>query len=136
VDYCRLETTSSLPELTLEQPFKAVIVADTTATPEQKEAVARWLVGAGCLYMMAWGLNCRSWQDAINLANLQAFDFGTVPDDKLIITTAHEHEAIEDVFWFSKHTAMHPCCELTQTLLLHWSHNDRQAELADIYESA
>lgn len=112
-------TPGSIPHEPLSQsPFKAVVLSETMLDDEQRAAVSRWLVSSGCLYMMAWGEDCRAWQDAVNLTNLQDYDFGSVPDDKLIISTSHPGENIEDVFWFAKYTALHPCASLEQTLIL------------------
>jgi hypothetical protein len=122
-------------DLSMQSPFKALVIAEDTAPKEFKAELSRWLVSAGCLYMMAWGEDCRAWQDAVNLANLQAYNFGAIPDDALVITTSHPDELLSDVFWFAKYTAMHPCASLENVVLLHLSADKREAELTTKYES-
>jgi len=86
--------------------------------------------------MMAWGIECRSWENSVDLANVEAFDLDEIPDDSLVITTWHQHEPLQEVFWFSKHSAMHPCCRLDKTVLLHLSSNGREREMTDAYLGA
>ncbi len=71
--------------------------------------------------MMAWGRNCHEWDTSVDEANLAAFDFGEIPEDAFVMTTWHEDEPIEDVFWFSIMCAWDPSLELKQTYILHIS---------------
>ena len=108
-----------------QAPFKTVFIANSGSDGDaqevdgiQQSVIAQLLVEAGCLYFMATGPEARSWQDAVNLANLQAWDFGKIPDDKLIICTHHGNESLKDVFWYCKHTAMHPCAPLDEVCIM------------------
>ena len=91
---------------------------------------------SGCLYVMAWGEGCSSWEEPVGLANLEAFDPEEIPDDRVVITTWHEDEPLNEVFWFSKHTAMHPCYELDNAVLLHLVPVGREQELTDEFDAA
>ena len=68
--------------------------------------------------MLAWGNACSSWDDSVDIANLEEFDYGEIPEAKLVMTTWHEKESIKEVFWFAKNNAFHPLVELKNTLLL------------------
>ncbi len=51
--------------------------------------------------MMAWGHECSLWDDSVDIASLERFNFEAVPLDKSIMTTWHENETLDDVFWFA-----------------------------------
>jgi len=133
--YLQISDQAQPGGVSIQSPFKALLIAEDTAPGEFKAELSRWLVAAGCLYMMAWGEDCRAWQDAVNLANLQAYDFGVIPDDALVITTSHPDEPLSDMFWFAKYTAMHPCTPLDNVVQLHLSADRREVELTAQYES-
>jgi hypothetical protein len=142
VDYLLLTTSTELPDISALHPFKAVVIVEDTVTPDRQAEISQWLVDEGCLYMMAWGEACRSWEESVDLANLETFDFGEIPDDRLIVTTWHADESLKDVFWFAKHTAMHPCFPLNKTVLLHlapmapMASKAREKELTDEFAGA
>ncbi|MGI9290405.1 MAG: DUF7684 family protein [Gammaproteobacteria bacterium] len=132
----RVGAKAELPE---GPPFRAVLIADAGCSDEQRAEVSRAIINAGCLYLMSWGEGCRAWQDAVNLANLQAYEFGAIPDDKLIITTSHPDETLEQTFWFAKHTAMHPCDPLERVMIIHMTPNelaDKEMEMLAAYAAA
>jgi hypothetical protein len=134
--YIQLTDTAPLPNVAALRPFKAVVIVEATVDAARQAAVSEWLVGSGCLYMMTWGQGCSSWNDAVNLANLEAFNFADIPDTQLVITTCHENQPLHEVFWFSKYTAMHPCFPLDNILLLHLSPMAREAALSADYARA
>jgi hypothetical protein len=127
--YLHLKPGTTPPPLKSTGPFKAVVVIETTVMPAWQVLVSDWLVRSGCRYMMAWGLKCTEWDDSVEEANLIVFDWGEIPDDALVMTTWHETESLEEVFWYSEKSAMHPCLDLQHTYLVHISENDRSAEL-------
>lgn len=136
VNYVHLTASSPLPDISGLRPFKAIVIVADAIVPDRRAAISEWLVASGCLYMMAWGIECSAWEDAVELANFKAFDFAEIPDDRLVITTWHDNQALTEVFWFAKHTAMHPCCRLGNVLLLHLSPTGREQELTDEYDAA
>ena len=119
VEYLQLIPGTTPPELNLSNPFHAVVVSEHSVTPVWQYAVSRWLVASGCLYMMAWGIECSSWDDSVDHANLEEHDYGDIPDNKLVMTTWHEKDTLLDVFNFAKHNAIHADSKNTDTLILH-----------------
>jgi len=88
-------------ERKVDGPFFAVLIADVAVSHRFREAFSRWLVENNCRYMMAWGADCSLWDDSVDLAVLERFDFGDIPDEEDVITTWHERESIYDVFEFA-----------------------------------
>lgn len=127
--YVRLGSSAALPDDTRRAPFKCVVVVHHAVPAERRTEISRWLVASGCRYVMAWGVDCASWKESMDHANRAAFDFGAIPDERVVITTSHAGDSLPEVFWFSKHSAMHPCFPLDETVLLHLSDTEREAEL-------
>ena len=136
MDYIHLTTSGELPDATALRPFKTVVIAEDTVTPERQAAISQWLVASGCLYMMAWGHDCSSWAESVALANRQAFDTDEIPNASLVMTTWHADETLQETFWFSKHTAMHPCASLENIVLLHMAEVGREQEMIAAYQDA
>lgn len=136
MQYIQLISSNELPDISDLRPFKAVVIAEDTVTSDRQAAICQWLVESGCLYMMAWGQDCGSWDDAVNHANIEAFDSEEIPDDCVVITTRHEDESLKEAFWFSKYSAIHPCFRIENTVLLHLSPIGREQELGEKYMSA
>ena len=129
MQYLLLTSPYELADVAATDPHKTIVLVEDEVGQEARARICAQLVTTGCRYAMTWGNDCRAWQDAINLANLQAFGFDDIPDDQLIITTSHPDEALADVFWFAKYTAMHPCHALTHIQLLHIGSENREKEL-------
>ena len=87
----------------------------------------------GCLYMVAWGANCSSWDDSVDWANIEAFDFKQIPEDRFVMTTWHEDQPLSEALWYAKHNAFHPTIELQHTLLIHVSARNGEQELLRAY---
>lgn len=134
--YRHLNSSSGYPNISALRPFKAVLIVEEALGSDQQALICRWLIASGCLYLMAWGLDCRSWPDAVTHANRDACDSDSIPSESLVMTTWHENEPLRKVFWFAKHTAMHPCFELENTVIIDLSPKEREAELVALYESA
>src|SRR6185436_16250294 len=101
-----------------------------------QSTVSAWIVSSGCLYMMAWGIECSSWDDSVDTANLEAFKFGDVPQDRFVMTTWHADEPLAEVLWFSKNHAVHPTVELQHTVLVHVSAQSKEREMLAAYAEA
>ena len=136
VKYLQLEPTSEVPDISALNPFRAVVIVEENVSLEWQIQISNWLVSSGCLYMMAWGLNCVTWDDSVDLANLEQFNHGDIPDEKFVITTWHENEPLKEVFWFSKHNALHPDVDIKNNLLLHISKQNNGKYLLDKYTKA
>ena len=86
--------------------------------------------------MIAWGINCSEWDDAVDWANLELFDFGDIPVDQDIVTTWHDDQPLNEVFSFAKNDAKHPYAEINETVLIHIGSKDRHAELLAAFQFA
>ena len=139
MNYVHLAVGGILPALPDLAPFKAILIAEQAVPDQFRELVSRWLVDAGALYAMAWGNSADLWRDTIVKANLSAFAAATtesVPDNQLVIATAHPREPMNEVFWFAKHTAIHPCRELADVLIAHIAPTDREQDLLTLYRNS
>ena len=134
--YLQLQPESSLPDISTINPFRAVVIVEDQATPDWQYRVCQWLVKSGSMYVMAWGNGCEAWHDSIDLAHLEDSKYEQIPEEKLVITTWHENEPLKDVFWFSKNLAFHPAVEISDTLILHISNQDRSLEYLAQYEAS
>ena len=117
-------------------PFRAVLVSEVPAPEEWRRTVCGWLVGSGCLSFSAWGLDCESWHDGVDTANLEAFDYGEIPDEKFIMTTWHENEPLAEAFWYVEFCAFHPTIELPRILIIDVSSKERGDEILEAYRQA
>jgi hypothetical protein len=135
-NYLQLHPGEKLPDISDLRPFRSVVVIDEEATPEWQSLVSSWLVKSGCLYMMAWGKECSTWDDSVDLANLEACNYGDIPEDEFVMTTWHTNEPLREVFWFAKRGAVHPTMDLPNMLILHISDTSKENELISDYASA
>jgi len=117
--YVHVAPESALPDLTHLSPYRTVLIIDSAVSDEWQIRASRWLVESGCLYMMAWGLECSSWDDTVDYANMEQFDYGDIPLDRDVFTTWHDDEPLEEALDFCKRHARHPAVELHHTVLLH-----------------
>jgi hypothetical protein len=135
-EYVQLVPGASLPPVTESIPCRAVVIVEGDVTPEWQASVSEWLVQSGCLYMMAWGKSCSSWDDSVDQANLKEFAFGEIPESKFVMTTWHANNPLHEVFWFSKNNAVHPSVDLERSLLVHISSLNKCSELLRAYADA
>lgn len=113
-----------------------ILALELAAESAWQARISDWLISVGCLYMMAWGAGCSTWDDSVDHANAEAFGFGDIPEDDDAMTTWHENESLSEVMWFAKNCAMHPTIELSRTLLIHVSHSPAEQELLALYANA
>lgn len=113
--YLHLPPESSLPEI-VHEPTRVVVIIEAKVSAEWQSLVSDWIVSAGCLYMMAWGIECTAWDDSVDWANIEKYGEEPIPDDNFVITTWHSDEKLADVFWFSKNAAVHPVIDLQRTM--------------------
>lgn len=136
VKYVQLKPGSEPPKVKDFDPFRSVVVIEEDILPEWQHQVSSWLVASGCLYMMAWGKNCGSWDDSVDFANLEVFDYKEIPRDKSVMTTWHENVPLKEVYQFAKQFAFHPTVALYNTLLLHVSDVNKESKYLAEYETA
>lgn len=135
IQYFQLPPECPLPSISKFKPFRAVIVIEEPCSENWQNLVSAWLVQSGCLYMMAWGINCSTWDDSVDLANVDRFNFEDIPEEEFVMTTWHSKEPLKEVLWFSKNLAFHSSVELPHTLILHISSINRQANILADYEA-
>lgn len=135
-EYLRLAPGDSPPEIVEWKPYKAVLVSEVACASEWQDLVGDWLIGSGCLYLMAWGVDCAGWEETVDWAGFRAFPDDDTPEDRFALTTCHAGESLEEVFWFAQYAASHATIELPRTLIVHVSHSDRERELLDCFAVA
>ncbi len=131
--YIRLVDGDPFPEINDFSPFIAVVIIETPVSVNWQTKASKWLVDQGCLFMLAWGLECSSWDDSVDIANLEDFDYGDVPDDRFVMTTWHENEPLTDVIEFAVRSAWHDTQDLENFIFFHISDNCRQDEFTKLY---
>jgi hypothetical protein len=52
------------------------------------------------------------------------------------MTTWHDDDDLDEVFWFSKYSAGHPVHVLSDTLILHVSDTDKEKQFKELYAFA
>lgn len=134
--YLHRKPEAASPELLPPQPSRVVLISDASTSEAYKEAVAEELVRNGCLYFMAWGRECESWHDAVDMANIARFDFKEIPEESFIMTTWHENEPLSEALWFCKNNAFHTSVKLSRTVLLHVSEVPAEDRVLEEYRVA
>jgi hypothetical protein len=134
--YVRVEPNGRIEPYEGRRPFRAIVVVEDAVEPEWQSIASRWFVESGCVYMMAWGRECSSWDTSVDQANLQAFDSGEIPDEHFVMTTWHDQEPLSEVFWFAKNCAFAEAVEILETLVVHVSRHDRAEEYSHLYAAA
>jgi hypothetical protein len=136
IRYLHLGPDDALPVLEGLRQFKAIIVVEADVHETMMWDVSRWLIEAGCAYALAWGKDSEAWREALEDASLEAVNYEEVADPQRVLTTSHEDEDLDEVFWFAQHRATHPAHELNDTLLLHIADAPRREELEAQYRDA
>lgn len=126
--YLHLEANRPPPDLKAA-PYRVVLVSDLAVDDGWLQEIAVWIVAIGSLYVVAWGVECQKWHDAVDWAVLDSFDFGDIPNEKFVMTTWHSDEPMSEAFWYAGHCAIHPDVELVQTIILHVSKDALSAEM-------
>ena len=134
--YVRVRDGNSLPDVSDLEPFKAIVIIEDGVTPAWQKTVSTWLVQSGCLFMMAWGHECSSWDDSVDYANLENVDYGDIPADQFVMTTWHADEALPEVFEFAKLHARHPKVELNDVLIVHIGNDDKNLAFKDLFDNS
>lgn len=134
--YLHVRPDEELPPIGGLPPFLAVLVVDEVCEEMWRWDVSRWLAASNCRYVAAWGQYCEDWAESVDDANLEAFDYGEVPEERLIVTSSHEDEELEDAFWYARHRARHPVLQLSSTVIVHIAQHGRKGELERLYLEA
>ena len=83
-----------------------------------KQAFAGLIMKAGCRYAVCAGSECSEWHDAFDLAFAQSVPEAQ-QDAEHVMTSWHEHEAIDDIAFFFVHTTNFDDHDFSQFLVLH-----------------
>lgn len=136
--YLHLPPDADLPELGARPPFLAIVLAEDEVAEMWLWDVARWLVASGARYVQAWGNAAEAWTEAVGDAALEAVDYEDAPDDRQVLTAAHDpaDEDVDEVFWFAKHRAAHPALPLDTVLIVHIAPAARKEEIEASYADA
>lgn len=126
--YIRLQNGDTLPSLDQFRPYKAVVIIEDIVGRDWQMKVSGWLVKTGCLNMLAWGRECSSWDDSVDHANLEAFDYEDIPDEHFVMTTWHENQTLDEVIEFAKFSNKYDDPKLEKLLFLHIGSQDRHNE--------
>ncbi len=117
-------------------PNQMVVIIEAAVSPEWQSNVSDWIIESGCLCMMAWGLDCGSWDDSVDMALLEKFDFNGTPEECCVMTTWHPDESLKEVFWTAKNGTFLSTVAPESTVLLHISVESREHELLSAYAEA
>ncbi len=118
------------------RPFRAIMIADVAVSEAWRNQIAEWLVQRGCLYFVAWGVDCEAWHDSVDWANLSAFDYADIPDDRFVMTSWHADEPLSDALWFAGNCASHPHVNLQETIIFHVSSTAQSAAILQAYRES
>jgi len=134
-NYIHMTPTASVEAVKVDAPFAAVVTIDAKVSPEWRHMVSEWLVEKGCLYMIAHGQECSLWDDSVDWANIEAYKFKDIPDDKSIMTTWHEDESLQEVLYFAiSSIPFYPL--IKHMVILDISDNPRESEILKIFKAA
>lgn len=136
VSYVHLPPGSQPPPIGEAGPFRAVLVLEQAVADAWQDQVSEWLVRSGCLYMMAWGKECSSWDDSVDWANHTVTGLDDVPDDQFVMTTWHDDEPLVETLWYAGFTAHHPTVSLEQVVVIDIGPMNREAEMLEAYAAA
>ena len=131
--YLQIQPSRPVPLIDAAKPYKAVLILDSVYKDNWQADLSRELARSGCLYMMAWGSGCSSWDDSVDMANLEAYNFGDIPEDSFIMTTWHDDEKLEEVFEFANLSAHHPSIVLEDLIIIHVGETDQKEEHLRVY---
>jgi hypothetical protein len=139
VEYLLLKNEVELPDISNLRPYRAVVVIEKQVSQEWQNKISDWLVQTGCLFMMAWGIKCSTWDDSVDWALLDEFNFKEIPEESNIMTSWHEDESLEEVFSFAKkcvHDNGSPDVVLKDTLILHIGDSNREDQFKEMFNDA
>lgn len=132
VEYIHLPAGSSLPPFE-PIPRRVIVLVEQDVTSQWQDAVSKWIVDSGCLWMMAWGRDCCSWDDSVDWANLKHIGGAELTDDNHVMTTWHADEPLSEVFFFNQMCAWHPTLDLHLVTILDVSEQERSSDILSVY---
>lgn len=134
VEYVHLPAGGDLPDIPC-QPRRTIVLVEQDCEDKWQDNVSDWIVGSGCLYMMAWGRECSSWDDSVDYATLRKFRDSEISDDDFVMTSWHEKEPLHEVFFFARMCAFHPTIQLPRLTILDIRDEARKSAIVSLYEA-
>jgi hypothetical protein len=135
--YLHLPSGAELPALADTGPFMAILLLEQDDVNDMwRFDACRWIVASGCRYLLAWGRECETWREGVEDAALEAVDYEDVEPEQSVLTSAHEDEELDDVFWFARHRAAHPGPALETVLIVHVAMQPDRQRMIDAYDAA
>lgn len=113
--------------------FKCLILIEREVSNDYRNEVSEALVAAGCLYALAWGLDCFIWDDSVDWAFLEHYDYGEYPEDKFVMTTWHDDETLEETVDFAKQCTKYSDVKLDDILVLDFTKHERSDFIERLY---
>ena len=98
--------------------------------------MSEWLVRSGCLYMVAWGIGCSSWDDSVDMASIEMHNFADPPESEFVMTTWHANEPLSEALIYLKCVTIQPVPETPITVLVNISREANGAAMIAAYEAA
>lgn len=133
-EYFHLEPGGALPDFPGGSPVRVLVIARQPTEAAWKFEVCKRLYAAGSRYLSAWGEDSSAWDDEADDANLEVFDYGEIPDDRLQMSSWHAKEPLSEAAWFVRYTARHPDVELERTFLVDVGPANRRAEVLALWD--
>ena len=133
--YVHFSDSEKLPAFPDITHFKCLVVIENKVDSEAQERISRWLVNSGCLYMMAWGFECSSWDDSVDIASLEEFEGEAISNEEIVLTTWHEKETLEEAVWFAKNVASNKSHDLDM-VVFHIGGQSREKEFEAMFDAA
>lgn len=115
--------------------FKCLLLIEREVSNDYRNAVSAALVKAGCLYSLAWGFDCSVWDDAVDWAFLEHYEYDKYPEDKFVMTTWHDDESLEEIVNFAKHCTEYSDVKLDDILVLDFVKHERRDFIEKLYFS-
>lgn len=135
--YLHLPPDSPFPELPCLRT-RVVVVIDVEVSLEWQWQASKWIIDIGCQYMMAWGIDCTSWDDSVDYSHLAkyGYHYEQIPTDDFVVTTWHDDVPLAEVFRYAKGELVHPYFELNRTIILDIAKVNRSGEIIEEYIEA
>ena len=129
--FCPTDIPISIPKEMAS--FKCLILIEREVADGHRNEVSKTLVNAGCLFAMAWGFECSEWDDSVDWAFLEHYNFGEYPEEKFVMTTWHDDDTLEETVTFAKHCAQYSDVQLDNTLVLDFGKHERGDYIENLY---
>lgn len=134
--YLHLPSGSHPPVTEDAAPLIAVVVVEQPVEAGWQDHVSEWLVASRCHYMCAWGLDAGSWDDSVDWASRRLNGADELSYDTWVMTTWHDRETLDEVFWYAGHCAQHPTIDLERVLVVHVAASSIEAAMLKRYADA